>query len=150
MASIDWDNGKTRRETFKFWDLVRLVLEIWRYFLCLSVINVIVMDAESVRNEASLTCPPPPPPPPPVPGEFPTQRPWTRSFDIFFDLRPNKRVSKQSSGWWFETLSCSLWRHCNGTILHDNKCYQGSLSRSSCFRPGMGLHKLRSLWEVMI
>ena len=30
MASIDWDNGKTRRETFKFFDLVRLILEIWR------------------------------------------------------------------------------------------------------------------------
>ena len=28
--------------------------------------------------------------------EFPTQRPVTRSFDVFFDLRPNKRLSKQS------------------------------------------------------
>ena len=26
-----------------------------------------------------------------VPGEFPAQRPVTRSFDIFFDLHPNKR-----------------------------------------------------------
>ena len=25
----------------------------------------------------------------------------------------NKRLSKQSWGWWFETPSCSLWRHCN-------------------------------------
>ena len=33
----------------------------------------------------------------PVPGEFPTQRPVTRSFDVFFDLRLNKRLSKQ---WW--------------------------------------------------
>ena len=52
----------------------------------------------------------------PVPGEFPAQRPVTRSFDVFFDLRPNKRLSKQSWGWWFETLSCSLWRHCNDYI----------------------------------
>ena len=37
----------------------------------------------------------------------------TRSFDIFFDLRLNKRLSKQSWGWWFETLSCPLWRQCN-------------------------------------
>ena len=37
----------------------------------------------------------------PVPGEFPTQRPVTRSFDVFFDLRPNKRLSKQWWGWWF-------------------------------------------------
>ena len=48
-----------------------------------------------------------------VPGEFPAQRPVTRSFDVFFDLCPNKWWSKQSWGWWFETLSCSLWRHCD-------------------------------------
>ena len=47
------------------------------------------------------------------PGEFPTQRPVTRSFDVFFDLRLNKPLSKQSWGWWFETLSRSLWRHRN-------------------------------------
>ena len=48
-----------------------------------------------------------------VPGEFPTQRPVTRSFDVFFDLRLNKRLSKQWWGWWFETLSRPLWRHRN-------------------------------------
>ena len=31
----------------------------------------------------------------PVAGEFPAQRPLTRSFDVFFDLRPKKRLSKQ-------------------------------------------------------
>ena len=41
----------------------------------------------------------------PVPGELPAQRPVTRSFDIFFDLPLNNRLSKQSWGWWFETLS---------------------------------------------
>ena len=46
------------------------------------------------------------------PGEFPTQRPVTRSFDVFFDLRLNKRLSKQSWGWWFVTPSRTLWRHC--------------------------------------
>ena len=49
----------------------------------------------------------------PVTGEFPAQRPVTRSVDGFFDLHLNKRLSKQSWGWWFETPSCSLWRHCN-------------------------------------
>ena len=49
----------------------------------------------------------------PVSGEFPAQRPVTRSFDIFFDLRLNKRLSKQPWGWWFKTLSCPLWRQCN-------------------------------------
>ena len=51
------------------------------------------------------------------PGEFSTQRPVTRSFDVFFDLRLNKRVSKQSWGWWFETLSRPLWRHCNVLVI---------------------------------
>ena len=49
----------------------------------------------------------------PVAGEFPSQRTVTRSFDVFFDLRLNKRLSKQSWGWWFETPSCPSWRHCN-------------------------------------
>ena len=48
-----------------------------------------------------------------VPGEFPAQRPVTRSFDVFFHLRPNKQLSKQWWGWWFETPSWSLWRHRN-------------------------------------
>ena len=34
-------------------------------------------------------------------------------FDVFFDLHLNKRLSKQSWGWWFETLSHPLWRHFN-------------------------------------
>ena len=46
-------------------------------------------------------------------GDFPTQRPVTRSFGVFFDLRLNKLLSKQPWGWWFETPSWSLWRHCN-------------------------------------
>ena len=49
----------------------------------------------------------------PVIGDFPAQRPVTRSFDVCFDLRLNKRLSKQSWGWWFETLSGPLWRHRN-------------------------------------
>ena len=49
----------------------------------------------------------------PAPGEFPAQRPVTRSFDVFFDLHLNKRLSKQSWGWRFETLSRPLWRHRN-------------------------------------
>ena len=44
-------------------------------------------------------------------GEFPSQRPVTLSADVSFDLRLNKHSSKQSRGWWFETPSCSLWRH---------------------------------------
>ena len=53
----------------------------------------------------------------PVTGEFPAQRPVTRSFDVFFDLRLNKRLSKQWWGWWFETPSCPLWCHCDDKAL---------------------------------
>ena len=54
----------------------------------------------------------------PVPGEFPSQRSVTRSFDVFFDLCLNTRLSKQSWGWWFETLSRPLWHHCNAQPHH--------------------------------
>ena len=40
-------------------------------------------------------------------------RPVTRSFDVFVDLRPNKRLSKQWWGWWFETPSRQSWHHCD-------------------------------------
>ena len=55
----------------------------------------------------------------PVIGEFPAQRPVTRSFEVFFDLRLNKLLCKQWWGWWFETPSRRLWRHCNGlSFIH--------------------------------
>ena len=41
----------------------------------------------------------------PVSGEFPAQRPVTRSFDVFFDLRPNKRLNKNGE-------AGDLRRHC--------------------------------------
>ena len=47
-------------------------------------------------------------------GEFPSQRPVTRSFDDFYDLWLNKQLSKQSWRQWFETPSCWLWCHCSG------------------------------------
>ena len=53
---------------------------------------------------------------PPVTSGFP-QRPVTRRFGAFFDLRLNKRLSKQSRLRWFEATSDPLWRHCNA-LLH--------------------------------
>ena len=49
----------------------------------------------------------------PASSEFPSQRPVMQSFGVFFDMCLNKRLSKQSWGWWFETPSLSLWCHCN-------------------------------------
>ena len=52
------------------------------------------------------------------PGEFPAQRPVMRSFDIYFDLRLNKRLRKQSWGCWFETPPRPLRRHSNMYIFY--------------------------------
>ena len=49
----------------------------------------------------------------PVTGEFPSHRPVTRSFDVFFDLRLNKRLGKQSRRRCFETSLRLSWRHFN-------------------------------------
>ena len=51
-------------------------------------------------------------------GESPGERwiPLTKASGAdfwYFDLCLNKRLSKQSTHRWFETLSCSLWRHCS-------------------------------------
>ena len=56
-------------------------------------------------------------------GEFTGPRwiPRTKARDaelaVFFDLRLNKRLSKQSWGWWFERPSHPLWRHRNVNLL---------------------------------
>ena len=71
----------------------------------------------------------------PTTGEFPSQRPVTRSFDVFFDIRLNKRLSKQWWGWWFET--CSLWRHRNVNV---------SLYLPNLFSRNMHIH----LWFCLI
>ena len=56
-------------------------------------------------------------------GEFPTQRPVTRSFDVYFDLRPNKRLSKQWWGWWLEMPSHPLWHHRNVFLKYISYCW---------------------------
>ena len=54
---------------------------------------------------------------PPVTGGFPSQRPVTRSFDVFFELRlKKKRLTKQSRRRWFETPTHSSWRHYNVSV----------------------------------
>ena len=62
----------------------------------------------------------------PVPGEFPAQKPVTRSFHVFFDLRLDKQLSKQSRGLCFGTLPRPLWRHGNViNILQHNLSQRG-------------------------
>ena len=83
----------------------------------------------------------------PVTGEFPAQRPVTRSFDVFFDLRLNKRLSKQPYGWWFETPSCSLWRHCNDyPFLIPHVIEEESMIHSKFWS---GIHFTFHYWSIM-
>ena len=70
----------------------------------------------------------------PLCGEFTGHR-WislTKASDAgyefyFFYLCRNKRLRKQSRGWWFETPSRSLWRHRN--VLNRNVRYRGEDNR---------------------
>ena len=66
----------------------------------------------------------------PVPGEFPAQRPVTRSLHVFFDLHLNKPLSKQSWDWWFETLSRPLWRHCNDFSYNEESTGNWTMCKS--------------------
>ena len=66
------------------------------------------------------------------PKWIPSQSTVTRSFDAFFDLRPGKRLSKQSRRWWGETPSLSLWRRCNddrGSNYRQLECLLNPLFR---------------------
>ena len=74
----------------------------------------------------------------PVTGELPAQRPVTPSFDLFFDVRLNKRLSIQSWGGWFETPSRSLWHHCNA---YPNECRSLVCIGQICYHPN--LHRTR-------
>ena len=78
----------------------------------------------------------------PVTGELPAQRPVTRSFDVFFDLSLNKRLSKQSRRRWFETPSCSLWRHCNGGRTQWQVAGPGAVCEWVRFSPHLNMHNI--------
>ena len=93
-------------EIFQFQSnfLVPLILVKWRY----SILNCGLLNIFRVTGPLCVE----------FTGEFPSQRPVTRGLDIFFDLRLNKRLSKQSRGWWLETPSGSLWRHFDDITVH--------------------------------
>ena len=82
-----------------------------------------------------------------------TQRPVTRSFDVFFDMRLNKRLSKQSCGWWFETQSRPLWRHSNGILWNPGiftSSFGGNIATSQHgpFTVNQVLHCLKHLNDL--
>ena len=117
------DSRKTVRESLKCWDLVRLILETWRYMWCpcLNQNGVKMLKRGNYIQPAHST------------GHNLTQRSMSRiplsmmtssngkNFRVtghlcgeFTGPHLNKRLSKQSWGWWFETLSRPLWCRCNG------------------------------------
>ena len=73
-------------------------------------------------NISCVTCP--------LWGEFtghrwiPLTKAITRSFDVFFGLRLNKQLCKQSRRWWVEKPSGPLWRHCNVHQILHQWCYK--------------------------
>ena len=58
----------------------------------------------------------------PVTSEFPSQRPVTWSFDVFFNLHLKKQLSKQSRRRWFEMPLHSLWHHGDDVDLYHQGC----------------------------
>ena len=57
-------------------------------------------------------------------GEFPSQSPVTRSFNIVSDLRLKKRLSKQSRRWWFEKPS-RYFRNYDVTLMTEAEYVYG-------------------------
>ena len=86
------------RMRIQFWNKCILVGYSW--FLSIRYTYMMTSSNGNIFRVTGLLC-----------GEFHAQRPVTRSFDVFFDLRLNKRLSEQSRRWWFETPWRSLWRH---------------------------------------
>ena len=70
----------------------------------------------------------------PVTGGFPSQRPVTRSFEVFFDLRLNKSFSKQSKRRWFETLAASChWQWHQRVLIIDNEQKRSKFLNPRCW-----------------
>ena len=50
------------------------------------------------------------------PVNSPHKGQWRGALMFSLTCALNKRLSKQSWGWWFETPTRSLWRHCNVAV----------------------------------
>ena len=90
-------------------------------------------------------------------GEFTGHRwiPRTKASEaelgFFFDLRLNKRLSKQSWGWWFQATSRSLWRHCNVLALLYGVCLVPSMiSVNRAYGHSWHTEKYNKVMSVML
>ena len=87
----------------------------------------------------------------PVTGEFPSQRPVTRSFDVFFDLHLNKRLSKQSWVWWFEAVSLYILDifKCNCCYIYISQNISSEATRKTNWCEVEFLQSRLQQWNVM-
>ena len=81
---------------------------------------------------------------PQVTDGFPSQRPVTRSCDVFCDLRMNERLSKGSRRRWFEKPSSSLWRLCNVALTYQH-CIERTV-QNACTRKQGAIGSTISEW----
>ena len=133
VANFNISNTRSNRPSSVFFDILGVILAAshWSYQGYLKSLREQILDflLESWRRHqmetfSALL----------VPGEFPTQRPVARSFDVFFDLCPNKRLSTQSWGWWSETPSHSFWRHSYASRMRHVTLGLYSLSCKTSYR----------------
>ena len=57
------------------------------------------------------------------PVNSPQKGQWRGTLMFSLICALNKRLSKHLWGWWFETPSRSLWRHCNEMVLSEIKTW---------------------------
>ena len=83
--------------------------------------------------------------------DSPHKWPVTRSFDVFFDMRLNTRLSKQSRRRWFETPSRSLWRHCNeGPVMPKPFPYHELVMERKAPFPDASVHVCCQEWYMSL
>ena len=82
---------------------------------------------------------------------WPSQRPLAWRFDAFFNLRLNRRLSKQSRYRGSKTTSRLLWRHCNvhshwtHKNLHHPHCLISLITPFYHYKPGCTLHMIYTI-----
>ena len=87
---------------------------------------------------------------PPVTGGFPSQRPATRSIDVFDDVGLHKLFSKQSRCRWFETPWLSLWRQCHERMAVPSHTWHHSHSIRLCSLTNRGRDKMAAISQTTL
>ena len=105
-----------------WWIISGLLLSFYQIYMITSSIGNISALLAFCAGNSPLTGESPPPP---------SQTPVTRSFEVFFDLRLNKRLCKHWRRRWFKTSLCSLWRHFSSSVISNLLFCQDDVIKSS-------------------